>query len=191
MKHAIAFALLAGCMGAAEPLRIGDSVGPLALQNTQGANVQVSPGGGKTTVVLFVSTKCPVSNRYNQRMIDLYKDYSVKGVRFVFINSNDNEPLSEIEEHSRSVNFTFPVLKDSGNLVADRFNAQFTPETYVIDSGGVLRYHGRIDDAQNPARIQQHSLRQAIDAVLGSQPVDPADTKAFGCTIKRRIKSAS
>lgn len=189
MKQALLFALFAGSL-LAEPLRVGDRVGVLALRDTQGTDVKISPTGA-TTVVLFVSTKCPVSNRYNQRMIDLYKDYSAKGVKFVFINSNDNEPPAEIVEHSLSVKFPFAVLKDDGNVVADRFHAQFTPEAYVIDREGVLRYHGRIDDAQNPARIHQHSLRQGIDAVLASQPVDPSDTKAFGCTIKRRVKSAS
>ena len=33
---------------------------------------------GPITVVTFIATECPVSNSYNQRMSDLYKDYTPK-----------------------------------------------------------------------------------------------------------------
>jgi len=82
------------------------------------------------------------------------------------------------------VGFTFPVYKDSGN-VACLFNAQVTPETYVIDKQGIIRYHGAIDDAQNEARVKKQSLRAALDEILAGKAVAVAETKAFGCTVKR------
>lgn len=181
----------AGMAAAQAPMaRIGAPIGDFSLTSPQGAEERFSQLKGDTTVVLFVSTKCPVSNRYNARMIDLYKQYSDKGVRFVFVNSNTNEPAAEVETHSRQIDFPFPVYKDNNGSVAERFGAQFTPETYVIDRSGVVRYHGRIDDAQNIARVQHHSLRLAIDAVQAGAAVEQSETKAFGCTIKR-LKKAS
>src|SRR5205085_7144414 len=81
------------------------------------------------------------------------------------------------------------------NVVADRFGATVTPESYVIDSSGTIRYHGQIDDSRNEARIRTPGLRMALDAVLAGKPVTVQETKAFGCTIKRvrqagRITSA-
>ena len=75
-------------------------------------------------------------------------------------------------------------------MVADRFGARYTPESFVIDGAGKVRYHGRIDDAQNPARVTRNSLRLAIDAVLAGREVAQPETKAFGCTIKR-VRKAS
>ena len=87
--------------------------------------------------------------------------------------------------HAKSVGFVFPVYKDPNNALADRFDAQVTPETYVIDSSGTLVYHGQIDDSRNEKRVQQQALRMALDAVLAGKPLTVAETKAFGCSIKR------
>ena len=94
-------------------------------------------------------------------------------------------------EHRQAHAFAFPVYKDAGNAVADRFGASVTPETFVIGSDGVVRYHGYIDDSLNAARIQNQGLRKALDAVLAGQPVSMGETKAFGCTIKRAKKPTS
>jgi peroxiredoxin len=106
-------------------------------------------------------------------------------VRFVGINSNVIEPVEEVAAHAKQNGFPFPVLKDEGNKIADHFDAQFTPEIFVLDAKGVLRYHGRIDDSQNPANITSHDLRDALDALLAGKNPPRAETKAFGCTIKR------
>jgi hypothetical protein len=60
-----------------------------------------------------------------------------------------------------------------------------TPEVYVLDKDGMLRYHGRIDDSQDPTGVKSQDLRAALDAVLAGKPVPNPQTRAFGCTIKR------
>jgi len=162
----------------------------LTLTGPHGAQVSIPAGKGEVTVVLFISTICPVSNNYNTRMNDLYRDYSAKGVKFVFVNANQNESAAQVEEHARRAGFAFPVYRDVGNRTADRLGAQYTPETFVIGPDGAIRYHGRIDDAQNQARVQQNSLRLAIDAVLAGAEVATPETKAFGCTIKRTRRTS-
>lgn len=139
----------------------------------------------KGVVVMFIATQCPVSNAYNGRMVELYKSYSSKGIAFIAINSNKQESIEEITEHSKKHEFEFPVLKDWKNVIADKFDAMVTPEIYLIDSTGVLRYHGRIDDAQNIAKVKQHDLQDVLDAYLAGKPLPRKETKAFGCTIKR------
>lgn len=106
------------------------------------------------------------------------------------MNANRSEPASEVRQHAKRVGFTFPVYKDPDNVIADRFDAQVTPESYVIDSTGILRYHGSIDDDMNVARVHTQRLRQALDAVLAGKPVPSIETKAFGCTIKRVHKAS-
>ena len=139
----------------------------------------------KATVVMFIATRCPISNDYNERMRTIAQEYMAKGVRFVGINSNVIEPTEEVAAHAQQNGFPFPVLKDEGNVIADRFSAQFTPEIFVMDAKGVLRYHGRIDDSQDPANITSHDLRDTLDALLAGKEPPRAETKAFGCTIKR------
>jgi peroxiredoxin len=134
---------------------------------------------------MFISVQCPVSNSYNERMNALYRDYASKGVKFIAINANRTEPAPAVLEHARAHNFAFSVYKDENNVVADQFGATVTPETYVIDSTGTIRYHGSIDDSMNEARVTTHRLRAAIDAVLAGKEPPQLETKAFGCSIKR------
>jgi protein-disulfide isomerase len=151
--------------------------------------ITVPTTGAPATVVIFISTKCPISNSYNDRMNSVYKEYSEKGVQFAFVNANANEPLSEIEEHARANQFAFKVYKDVNNLLADQFGATVTPEVYVFDRSGVLQYHGQVDDATNEVRVRVRGLRNALDAVLAGKTVDTRETKAFGCTIKKIRKT--
>jgi len=171
--------------GFAQEYRLGSQVGGFRLQDLAGKPVNFSSLKGDTTAILFVSTKCPISNDYLSRMKEIHGEYTSKGVKFVFINANQNEPASEVEEHAKHHQLPFPTYKDANNEVADRFGAQFTPEVYVLDKTGALRYHGYIDDSRNPARISKQGLRLALDAVMAGKPVASAETKAFGCTIKR------
>ncbi|HWB99558.1 MAG TPA: redoxin domain-containing protein [Bryobacteraceae bacterium] len=179
-------ALILCCLLAfGQEFKVGSKVSDFQITDLRGNAVSYSALKGDITVVVFIATKCPVSNGYNGRMTALYNDYASKGVKFVFVNANASEPASEVEEHARTHQFPFPVYKDMGNKVADRFGAQVTPETFVMDSSGTIRYHGHIDDNLNETRIQKQSLRTALDALLAGKPPATTETKAFGCTIKR------
>lgn len=139
----------------------------------------------KATVVMFISTECPVSNAYNERIIALYNDYKDQGVQFVGINSNKNESVEDIAEHNKANKFHFLVLKDLNNKIADSFGARRTPEIYLLDEKRLLRYRGALDNSQkNP---ETHYLRGVLDLVVAGKeiPENLKMTKAFGCTIKR------
>lgn len=139
----------------------------------------------KATVVMFISTQCPVSNEYNERIIALHNDYKEQGVQFIGINSNRNESVEEIAEHNKTSKFDFVVLKDLGNEIADKFKARRTPEVYLLDEKRILRYRGAIDNSQKDP--ETHYLRETLDLVVTGEeiPGDRKTTKAFGCTIKR------
>src|SRR5512140_1669540 len=143
-------------------------------------------GKSKAVTVMFIATKCPISNAYNERMAVMGKEYTAKGIAFVGINSNKAEPAPETAQHAAKHGFTFPVVKDEGNRVADLYGAQKTPEIFVLDPKGTLVYHGRIDEtADDPKGVKSPNLRDALDAILAGKPVPVTETKAFGCTIKR------
>jgi peroxiredoxin len=140
----------------------------------------------KAVVLAFIATKCPYDAGYNQRKQELAKAYASKGVLFVGINSNKAELVDEMKAHASKYGHTFPILKDTGNKVADLYGAQRTPEVFVIDSKGMLRYHGRIDENyEDASKVQSPDLKNALEQLLAGQAISNAETKAFGCTIKR------
>ena len=184
-----ALALLASAALAFASPTIGGKAPEFALPPAAGgAPIALTRETSKNrlTVLMFIATRCPYSNAYNGRMEKLSSDYGTRGVAFVGINSNETESAADIVEHARSHGLTFPILKDAGSRVADLYGAQRTPEVFVVDGSGALRYHGRIDEnAQDAAGVKSPDLRNALDALLAGQPVPSAETKAFGCTIKR------
>jgi peroxiredoxin len=141
--------------------------------------------GSKAVVLMFISTRCPYSNAYNERMAKLYDDYNGRGVVVLGINANSTESVEDVKQHAQDKKLTFPVLKDEGNVVADAYGAQVTPETYVLDGTLTLRYHGRIDNSHKLDEVKDNDLRAALEAVLAGKAVAKKEAKAFGCSIKR------
>jgi peroxiredoxin len=188
-KLTLWLALGAGILTAQE-FKLGSHVPDFQVRDLDGKAVSLSALKGPITVVTFIATECPVSNSYNQRMSSLYSDYTAKNVKFIFVNANRSEPAGEVRDHAKRVGFPFAVYKDPDNVLADRFDAQVTPESFVIDGSGVIRYHGAIDDNMNESRVRTKTLRAALDAMLAGKPVTSTETKAFGCTIKR-VRKAS
>lgn len=140
----------------------------------------------KAVVLIFISTQCPVSNAYNERMASLYNDYKAKKIAVVGINSNKAETPEEIKEHAEEQHFGFTILKDVNNVIADKLEANHTPEVYIVHPTSMeVLYHGRIDDSQRESRVQSKDLRAALDEILTGKPVSNKETKAFGCSIKR------
>jgi peroxiredoxin len=190
---ALVFASTAGCAmkasdttNAKAALVIGAAPPDFTLPDADGrAHSLASLKGKSGTLILFIATRCPVSNAYNARMQKLADDYRERGVNVVGINSNSTEPVAEVKQHAAANGLNFTILKDSGNQIADLYDAQVTPEAYLLDASGELVYHGRIDNSRYGVMVTSTELRDAIEATLTGKPVEKATVKAFGCSIKR------
>jgi peroxiredoxin len=168
------------------PPAIGTVIDDFKLADASGKEHSLkSLMGAKGTVILFVATKCPVSNNYNERMEKLAQDYKAKGINVIGINSNNTEPAAEVKSHAAEKGLTFPILKDESNKIADRWGATRTPEAYVLDANMKLVYHGRIDNSQKIEGITSNDLRDALDELIAGKAITKTGGAAFGCTIKR------
>ena len=144
-------------------------------------------------VVYFFGTECPLAKLYSARLQEMSKEYGEKGVAFVAINSNVHDNISEIESHVNRHNLSFPALKDIGNKIADKFGATRTPEVFVLDKNGVVKYTGRIDGQytfgsgvglSSPAEKRQ-DMKIALDELLAGKEVTEPYVMAKGCIIGR------
>ena len=77
-----------------------------------------------------------------------------------------------------------PYLHDETQGVASAYDAKTTPDVFVVDSGGALRYRGAPDaDHQDPS-LDAGWLREALDSVLAGQEVARPETEPVGCSVK-------
>jgi peroxiredoxin len=143
-------------------------------------------------VVIFSCNHCPYVKAWEDRMVEIQADYASKGVQLIAINPNDtttspDDSFPKMKQRASEKGFNFPYLYDESQEVARAYGAERTPEVFLFDKEGLLRYHGAIDDNyDDPAKVQQHYLRVALDAVLGGHDPGVTDTRPLGCTIKWR-----
>lgn len=164
---------------------VGTTLENFKLPDTNGKEQSFDDLKGKNgAVIVFLSIQCPVVRGYNERIVQLAEDYKAKGINVIGINSNVTESLDEVKKHAAE-NYKFPVLIDKGNVIADKFKATATPEMYFFDAKNVLTYHGAIDNDKSGRNVTNNHLRTALDEHLAGKAVSVAETRAFGCSIKR------
>jgi peroxiredoxin len=78
----------------------------------------------------------------------------------------------------------FPYLKDETQSVAKSFGALVTLHAFVLDGERRLRYRGRVDDSRDPAKVETHDLRNALDDLLLNREVRVPETRPFACAIE-------
>ncbi|MFN7717065.1 MAG: thioredoxin family protein [Pseudanabaenaceae cyanobacterium] len=144
----------------------------------------------RAVVVVFMCNHCPYVKAYIDRLKEIQRDYQPQGVTLIGINANNDtkypeDSFAKMKEYSQTWGLNFPYLRDHTQEVTQDFGATCTPEPFLLDQTGCLRYRGAIDDNyRDPAGVTRQDLRLAIDAVLNGQPVPTTTNKAVGCSVK-------
>jgi peroxiredoxin len=174
--------------------QVGDKAMDFSLKNVDGKIVSL--GSDKTTkgyVLVFTCNTCPVAQAYEQRVIDLNKQYASKGYRVIAINANDGQlspgdSYEAMKKRSTDKKYGFPYLIDETQQVAKTFGATHTPTAFVVQRQGsdfIIKYIGAIDNnAQDGEQASKKYVQDAVDALLTDQPVAVPTAKAIGCGIK-------
>jgi peroxiredoxin len=142
--------------------------------------------------VVFMCNHCPYVRLYLERLKQIQTEFQAQGFTLIGINSNDASKFPEdsfdnMKTFAIDHQLNFPYLWDATQDVAQSFGASRTPEVFLLDQSGVLRYSGSIDDnANEPGAVQNHYLKTAIAQVLAGQTVSLSATEAIGCSVKWR-----
>ena len=143
----------------------------------------------KLVVVAFLGTECPLAKLYGPRLESLRNEFEKKGVAFIGMSSNTQDSITELVAYRERHKIGFPLLKDLGNKIADRFGAVRTPEVFVLDADRKIRYYGRIDDQYHIGiqreAPQRRDLAIAIKELLAGKEVSKPMTESIGCHIGR------
>jgi peroxiredoxin len=168
---------------------IGEQAPSFELPDTEGATWPLDGAGAPATVVVFTCNHCPYALAWHERIADAARDYADRGVRFLAINANDSDryPRDSLEAMRQRVgqeSWPMPYLHDATQQVARAYGAKTTPDVFVIDASGALRYRGAPDsDYEDPGQ-RAAWLRDALDAVLDGREPELAETRPVGCSIK-------
>jgi len=147
--------------------------------------------GEKGTLIVFICNHCPYVIHIIDKMIEISKDYNKKGIKSVFISSNNIEthpqdgPI-EMKKYAAEKDLSIPYLYDESQETALKFKAACTPDFYLFDSNQKLVYRGRFDDARpgNEKPITGSELRIALENLLNDKPPLENQMPSLGCNIK-------
>jgi thiol-disulfide isomerase/thioredoxin len=202
--------LTAGYAAAAEmvkPLEIGAAAPDFKLPAVDGKEYQLADfADAKILVIIFTANHCPTAQAYEERIMQLVKDYKDKGVAVVAISPNDpkavrldelsysdmGDSFEDMKIRAEERKFNFPYLYDGQTQeVARKYGPVTTPHVFIFDKERKLQYCGAIDNAEDPSKIKKSFARDAIDAMLEGKEVAIKKMKTFGCSIKWADKEKS
>jgi peroxiredoxin len=169
-------------------MQLGDRAPDIALPDTDGREHDL--GGDSTTVVVFTCNHCPYALAWHDRIAAVARDYAGRDVRVLAVNPNDADryPADSYEAMKERVDadggWPLPYLRDESQEAARTFDAKTTPDVFVFDADGTLRYRGAPDaDHRDPSQDAVW-LRDALDTLLAGGDPEPAETEPVGCSIK-------
>lgn len=142
-------------------------------------------------LVVFSCNTCPFVVAWEDRYNDLQALCNNNKVGMVLINSNEakragDDSPEKMLEHASKLGYEAPYLVDANHELADAFGASSTPHAYLFDKDMKLVYVGAIDDNYKDAKaVSEHYASDAIKNLATGKAINPAKTKAVGCSIKR------
>jgi peroxiredoxin len=143
------------------------------------------------TVVMFVCNHCPFVVHVRDALGRLGREFQVKGVKFVAINSNDATQYPEdaparMPAFAREGGWDFPYLVDESQQVARAWHAACTPDFFVLDAAGRLAYAGQFDSSRpgSGTPVDGGDLQAVLEALLAGRPVPSPQKPSLGCNIK-------
>ncbi len=188
------FLLFATQLIAADTYQLGSKVEDFSLKNIDGSMVSLSSFAKEEGVIIvFTCNHCPYSKLYEDRIIAL--DASIKKKKYAVLAINPNDPVAYPDDsfenmiiRAKEKKFTFPYVIDETQEIAKKFGATRTPHFFIVkkvNNNFELVYIGALDDnAQEPDSVTVNYVEKAVDAIQKGDKVEPASTKAIGCSIK-------
>ncbi|MFZ0434396.1 MAG: redoxin domain-containing protein [Chthoniobacterales bacterium] len=165
--------------------------GTLTLADPSGAIRPLSElTGTSATVIVFLYATCPLCQRAAPVLEKLWKEEQPHGVRLLGVFT-DGTPVADLEKFKKTYGVSFPLFVDNGGKVASSLSATATPEAFVLDRHGKVRYMGRINDLYQVRGVQtqapvREDLREALSDVVSGSAVRVPRTLPVGCAIVRQ-----
>ncbi|MDZ7845456.1 MAG: redoxin domain-containing protein [Owenweeksia sp.] len=146
-------------------------------------------------LVIFSCNTCPFVLAWEETYPGLGEYTRENNIGMVLVNSNEAKRKGEdsreaMQEHYKQGSYNTPYVIDEGHQLADAFGAKTTPHVFLFNSDMELVYRGSINDKfeERDKKADVFYLDNALKAMLDDAPVNPAETREIGCSIKR-VKS--
>jgi len=133
----LALVLASGCNKRLEPATEGKTAPDFTLKDLNGRPVQLSSLRGKVVLVNFWATWCPPCREEIPSMVRMNQAMQGKPFQLLAI-SIDEGGKDAVTAFFQKAGATLPALLDTDGAVARTYGTTGVPETFVIDTKGVI-----------------------------------------------------
>jgi peroxiredoxin len=139
--------------------------------------------------VITMCNHCPYVVSYLERLKGIQEEFNHQGLILIGINSSGieqdaAESFNNMRVFAQKHKLNFPYLWDSTQDVSRSFGSEITPMAFLIDSGGIVRYKGQIDDSPHDGTtVNQHYLRNAIASLFNNRKIEIPETQPVGTSL--------
>jgi peroxiredoxin len=143
----------------------------------------------QAVAVISMGNSCPYVKFYLDRIKKLQAELAPLGFTVMGVNGNkiQVEPMESFENmktFALTHELNFPYLWDSTQDVTRSFGAKTTPTAFLVDSNGVLRYKGLVDDSPNdPTSVKISYLRDAVTSIIAGEEIAIKETEPIGTAL--------
>jgi len=172
---------------AAAELPLGEEVGPVELVTFEGKpltmrNYEERPA----TAVLFLSPRCPVTEKAIEDIVALHQKYRRKNILFVGIVPDAAVTGEELQDFIEKRGIIFPLYQDPQQKIVKQFSASVTPEVFLLDGQSRLIYHGDLSEEAGRKRLEGLFLN-----ILDKKTIEPQRQKVSGTAIGKKLSPIS
>ena len=147
-------------------LAITLAVGALTMESLDGQPVVMDNYADRSaTVVLFMSSRCPITQESIDAINAQYEKTRYDEVLFIGLIANDDESAQEIITFCQGRAVRFPVYRDRGGAIAKKWGITKTPQAVLLNQEGEVVYHGGFSPEAAAA-----DFGAAIDHFIGKRP---------------------
>ncbi len=136
--------------------------------------------------VISMSNNCPYVKLYLERLKKIQLEFYKQGFTIIGLNGNDatqlpTEDFESMKAFAKVNQLNFPYLWDSTQDVTRSFGIIKTPMAFLIDTKGIVRYKGMIDNQPyNQSALKENYLTKAIASLIKGQEIYPKETEPTG-----------
>lgn len=148
-------------------------------------------------VLVSLANHCPWVKGMDAGLVELVDQFKGQDVRVVgfSLNHRDDDRLPAMKQHAAKNGYNFTYVYDESQDLGRKLGATRTPEYFVFNADRKLVYMGLLTNS--PARKTRSGeisfingdpvdfyVADAITATLAGKAVEPAETRAHGCTLE-------
>lgn len=203
MLNFLTFLILSSNVMAAEIVlqnpKVNEQAPAFSGIDSYGNTINLSDFIGQPVILEWTNHECPyVAKHYDENNMQAVQERAKKE-GFIWLSIISSTPGDQGHVKANKANkltelrnaYPSHVLLDESGEIGMKYGAKTTPHMYMIDSEGILRYKGAIDDVGKGMQFFSASLKDAINYVAiqlndvkDNRQLEISSTVAYGCSVK-------